>query len=119
MLRLQLSGSPGSGPCIQDRKEDGEEENDSTKAVVQRENDHADEIFFSTRLMGQTILNKLVSFQENELPRVEDKADLFVSDDDHSGEDAGNAPIEIGMDGKTKDGDMPYILLMKQLEFLK
>ncbi len=107
------------GPEKEDPEEDGEEENDSTKAVVQRENDHADEIFFSTRLMGQTILNKLVSFQENELPRVEDKAGLFVSDDDHSGEDAGNAPIEIGMDGKTKDGFMPYILLMKQLEFLK
>jgi hypothetical protein len=26
---------------------------------------------------------------------------------------------EIGMDGKTKDGAMPYDLLMKQLEFLR
>ena len=106
-------------PEKDDQEEDGEEECKGTKSSIQRDDDRADEILFSTRLMGQTILNKLVSFQNNEIPRVEDKADLFASDDSHSGEDASKEPIKIGMDGKTKDGDMPYILLMKQLEFLK
>ena len=103
----------------EDQDEDEEEENDSTKSFMQRKSDHVEEILFSTRLMGQTILNKLVSTPDNEIPLVEDKSEPFVPYDTTSGDGTRNAPIEIGMDGKTKDGDMPYILLMKQLEFLK
>jgi hypothetical protein len=69
--------------------------------------------------MGQSILNKLRAHQVNGIPIVEDKAVSSVTDEADSGDDTREAPIEIGMDGKTKDGDMPFILLMKQLEFLK
>ena len=98
--------------------EDDAEEGAAGSPVHQQKN-HSAGVLFSTRLMGQTILNKLGAHQVNGIPLVEDKAVSSVTDEADSGDDTREAPIEIGMDGKTKDGDMPFILLMKQLEFLK
>jgi hypothetical protein len=81
--------------------------------------DHSTGVLFSTRLMGQTILNKLGAPQEMEISREEDMVRPTVTEVSDTGEDTREEPIEIGMDGKTKDGDMPFILLMKQLEFQK
>ena len=55
---------------------------------------------FSTRMMNAAILNRLNV-------KVEDKKEVEP------------AKPEIGMDGKTKDGAMPYEILRNQLDFLK
>ena len=98
--------------------EDGAEEG-AAGSPVHLQKDHSAGILFSTRLMGRTILNKLGAPQEMEITRVEDMVRPTVTVVSDTGEDTRETPIEIGMDGKTKDGDMPFILLMKQLEFLK
>ena len=58
---------------------------------------------YSSRMMDQTILNRL---------RVSDTAAEMPPD---------NKPTDpvIGMDGKTEDGAVPYQILRNQLEFLK
>ena len=58
---------------------------------------------YSSRMMDQTILNRL---------RVSDTAADMPPDDKPSD------PV-IGMDGKTEDGAVPYQILRNQLEFLK
>ena len=105
-------------------EEEGQENEDNaeegtTGSPVHLQMDHSAGVLFSTRLMGQTILNKLGAPQEMEISRVEDMVQPTVTVVSDTGEDTRETPIEIGMDGKTKDGDMPFILLMKQLEFLK
>lgn len=78
---------------------------------------------YSTRIMGQTILGKITASAESK-------------GTDNNSDDKGNAPKPaekglttpmvtipdmpvIGMDGKTKDGAMPYEILIQQLAFLK
>lgn len=69
---------------------------------------------YSTRIMGQTILGKIGAFCKNQ---DENESD----DNSQKFTEKGltvNVP-EIGLDGKTKDGSMPYEILKKQLAFLK
>ncbi|MBQ9685419.1 MAG: Clp protease ClpP [Oscillospiraceae bacterium] len=82
---------------------------------------------YSTRLMGQTILNRIMdSLPEGEAPATagekeqasEDPAEEgVIATEDPPGEET-DAPV-IGMDGKTKDGSVPFAILEKQLEFLR
>jgi len=79
---------------------------------------------FSSRLMGETILNRLgaESKPQGEEPEPEagdpapEPAEAGVTDPPV--EDKPKAPV-IGMDGKTEDGAMPYEILKDKLEWLK
>ncbi len=79
---------------------------------------------FSSRLMGETILNRLGAEckPEGEEPEPEagtpapEPAETGVTDS-LEGEKP-KAPV-IGMDGKTEDGSMPYEILKDKLEWLK
>lgn len=69
---------------------------------------------YSTRIMGQTILGKISASCKNS-----DENDS--TDNTQKPAEEGltvNMPV-IGMDGKTKDGAMPYEILKQQLAFLK
>ncbi len=67
---------------------------------------------YSTRIMGQTILNRLMTRESAPV------AETIPTEPTPEASDKPDTPA-IGMDGKTKDGAMPYDLLMNQLEFLK
>jgi ATP-dependent Clp protease protease subunit len=79
---------------------------------------------FSSRLMGETILNRLGAEckPQGEEPEPEagdpapEPAKAGVTDSPV--EDKPKAPV-IGMDGKTEDGAMPYEILKDKLEWLK
>lgn len=73
---------------------------------------HLEAQLYSTRQMGLTILNRLgvVSGRQQEKPPVD------TPPKPHNTEPP--APV-IGMDGKTEDGSVPYLILEKQLECLK
>ena len=79
---------------------------------------------FSSRLMGETILNRIGAEckPEGEEPEPEagdpapELAEAGVTDPPV--EDKPKAPV-IGMDGKTEDGAMPYEILKDKLEWLK
>ena len=79
---------------------------------------------FSSRLMGETILNRLGAEckPKGEEPEPEagdpapEPAKAGVTDSPV--EDKPKAPV-IGMDGKTEDGAMPYEILKDKLEWLK
>lgn len=69
---------------------------------------------YSTRIMGQTILGKIGSFCKNQ--------DENESDDNPQKFTAKGLTVnvpEIGLDGKTKDGSMPYEILKQQLAFMR
>ena len=79
---------------------------------------------YSTRLMGQTILNRIMdSLPEDAVPAAdsdgskapEESPEDGVIIDDHTD----TAMVVIGMDGKTADGSVPFAILEKQLEFLR
>ena len=79
---------------------------------------------FSSRLMGETILNRIGADckLEGEEPEPEagdpapEPAETGVTDS--SEEAKPKAPV-IGLDGKTEDGAMPYEILKDKLEWLK
>ena len=79
---------------------------------------------FSSRLMGETILNRIGAEckPEGEEPEPEagaqapEPAEAGVTD--FSEGEKPEAPV-IGMDGKTEDGAMPYEILKDKLEWLK
>ena len=65
---------------------------------------------YSSRMMNQAILNQL-GIHSDLVPVNDRKEDLPMDDTEK--------PTVIGFDGKTKDGEMPFQILMRQLEFLK
>lgn len=99
---------------------------------------------YSTRAMGTAILNRLIcsakvdAGTDDENTRTEDDGEVLESDGKNvepaSPEEQKTEPVEeqtpeeeenrdedrvtIGLDGKAKDGSMPYELLKKQLDFL-
>ena len=84
---------------------------------------------YSTRIMGQTILDRIGAFTEGteppddgETPHAPKPAEEGLTD--KPGTDT--APVVtvpdmpvIGMDGKTADGSMPYEILKQQLAFMR
>ncbi|MBQ9306883.1 MAG: Clp protease ClpP [Clostridia bacterium] len=78
---------------------------------------------FSTRLMGQTILNRLGAGcqPESNQPEPEDAAPAPEPSEDGLKEPENTKPPLplIGMDGRTEDGSMPYEILRDKLEWLK
>ena len=79
---------------------------------------------FSSRLMGETILNRLGAECEPQGEEPEPEIGDPAPETTEAGvtnshvEDKLKAPI-IGMDGKTEDGAMPYEILKDKLEWLK
>ena len=95
---------------------------------------------YSTKVMGETILNRLSCYDTAgegpaEAGTPEEPAEDGVGSDGEDSEgvdadDTGNNPTEtpsadtgtkpvIGMDGKTEDGAVPYEILKKKLEWLR
>lgn len=96
-------------------KEGGDENPDEEEKKTEKKPFKLDSDWsYSTRIMGQTILGKITASCEN--------PDENESDDNpQKFTEKGltvNVP-EIGLDGKTKDGAMPYEILKQQLAFLK
>ncbi len=72
---------------------------------------------YSTRIMGQTILGKITASCKN--PDENDSADKTPESSKEGLTVAVQDMPVIGMDGRTKDGSMPYEILRKQLAFMK
>lgn len=79
---------------------------------------------FSSRLMGETILNRLGAKCEPPGKDTEPESTGETLEPPETGltetpmEDKPDIPV-IGMDGKTKDGAVPYEILKEKLEWLK
>lgn len=105
-----------------DKEEEGGDEEEQKKPFKLKE---ADAIWqYSTRVMGQTILNRLGVSDEAAIPEPE--ADAPAQKPSEAGvitdppvEDDEPKPPVIGMDGKTEDGAMPYEILKDRLEWMK
>ncbi len=116
-----------------------EDDDDEKEEKIKLEAGMSEAFSYSTRIMGQTILNRIkgpIAVGQADA-KTQGPAENGVKDKDSeeveeitSGEecdpknDTEESPKEetspvIGMDGKTKDGSMPFELLRNQLEFLR
>ena len=87
-----------------DEEEDTDEDNDEKPLRMEAQ-------LYSTRRMGQAILNRL---------GVSDQVQQKPMDTSLEKTDKGTLPQPIiGMDGTTEDGSVPYLILQKQLEYLR
>ena len=108
-------------------EEGGDDEGDEKKETEKKpfKLDTGDALWeYSTRVMGQTILGKITASAAPE--GTEPPADRKADDAQKSAEEGLTAPTVtvpdmpvIGMDGKTKDGAMPYEILKQQLAFMR
>ncbi len=108
-------------------KEGGDDEGDEEEKEPDKEKkpfkqDAGDALWqYSTRIMGQTILGKITASYKN--PDENDNADNTSKSSKKALTPAPTVTLPdmpvIGMDGKTKDGAMPYEILKQQLCFLK
>ena len=107
-------------------QEGGDDEGDEKKETEKKpfKLDTGDALWeYSTRVMGQTILGKITASaapDDTELPD-DSKADDAQKPSEEGLTDTASivtTPV-IGMDGKTKDGAMPYEILKQQLAFLR
>ncbi|MBQ9307649.1 MAG: Clp protease ClpP [Clostridia bacterium] len=112
----------------QEEGEDGEGEEKEKKPFKLTE---ADAVWqYSTRVMGQTILNRLGVSDEAAVPETKHHAQAqeaaetglteepSASDKPEKVSDKPSVPV-IGMDGKTEDGAMPYEILKDRLEWMR
>ena len=97
-------------------EEGGEEKSDEKKEKPEKKpfSPDSDALWqYSTRIMGQTILGKIAASCKN--PDENDSTDNTPK----SAEKGLNTAPLIGLDGKTKDGAMPYEILKNQLAFMR
>lgn len=101
----------------------GQEEKPDGKQIGLK--DLSEGLLFSTRLMGQTILNRLgVSDLAKETTPVDGAEETSpetqpeVKPKAEPAENSAAAPV-IGMDGRTEDGSVPYEILKERLAWLK
>ena len=107
-------------------QEGGDDEGDEKKETEKKpfKLDTGDALWeYSTRVMGQTILGKITASAppEDTEPPDDSKADDAQKPSEEGLTDTAptvTIPV-IGMDGKTKDGSMPYEILKQQLAFLR
>jgi len=107
-------------------QEGGDDEVDEKKETEKKpfKLDTGDALWeYSTRVMGQTILGKITASAppEDTEPPDDSKADDAQNPSEEGLTDTAptvTIPV-IGMDGKTKDGAMPYEILKQQLAFLR
>ncbi len=103
--------------------DEGDEKNETEKKPFKL--DTGDALWeYSTRVMGQTILGKITASAASE--GTEPPNDRKAEDAQKPSEEGLTAPTVtvpempvIGMDGKTKDGSMPYEILKQQLAFMR
>ena len=110
---------PDTDPDEPDKEEGGDEEEEQKKPFKLKE---ADAIWqYSTKVMGQTILNRLGVSDEAAVPETgtpaQESAKTGVTDSPVE-DDKPKVPV-IGMDGKTEDGSVPYEILKDRLEWMK
>ncbi len=108
---------PDEKPDEPDKEEEGGDEGEEEEKKKPFKLGGADAIWqYSTRLMGETILNRLgVS---DEAPEPETDASQESAQEGLTTEEEDKPPV-IGMDGKTEDGSVPYEILKDKLEWLK
>ena len=116
----------GNGPA---QEEGGDEEGEEKKKPLKLE--EADAVWqFSTKVMGEAILDRLGCFKNQAPGTVPGDTAAEEPAEDGMTEGGGNNPEEtspadtgvkpvIGMDGKTEDGAVPYEILKEKLEWLK
>ena len=107
-------------------QEGGDDEGDEKKETEKKpfKLDTGDALWeYSTRVMGQTILGKITASaapDDTELPDDSKADDAQKPSEEGLTDTAPTVTIPvIGMDGKTKDGSMPYEILKQQLAFLR
>ena len=102
--------------------EDGDEKKETEKNPFKLES--GDALWqYSTRIMGQTILGKITASAAHEgtEPSDDGKAEDAQKPSEEGLTDTAptvTVPV-IGMDGRTKDGSVPYEILKQQLAFLR
>lgn len=107
-------------------QEGGDDEGDEKKETEKKpfKLDTDDALWeYSTRIMGQTILGKITASAAHEgtEPPDDGKADDAQKPSEEGLTDTAptvTVPV-IGMDGRTKDGSVPYEILKQQLAFLR
>lgn len=106
---------------------DKEEDGDGEKEKKPFKLEESDALWqFSTRIMGETILNRCGFYDKAEGGKQKTHADekkqpeaeVNPTDNQADGPVA-EEPITIGMNGKTKDGAMPYEILKDRLEWMR
>ena len=107
-------------------QEGGDDEGDEKKETEKKpfKLDTGDALWeYSTRVMGQTILGKITASaapDDTELPDDSKADDAQKPSEEGLTDTAPTVTIPvIGMDGKTKDGAMPYEILKQQLAFMR
>ena len=128
----------GDDPDEESEKPDEEENGDEGEDGVEKEKKPfkltgAEAVWqFSSRLMGETILNRLGADDQPAAEESGPEADAPTQEPSPAGVTEEEAPTDdppqvsdepampkIGMNGKTEDGAMPYELLKNQLDFLR
>lgn len=109
---------PEKAPDEPDKEEEGgDEETEGGEEEKKKPFKLAEAVWqYSTRLMGETILNRLGITDQAEV--LESEADVPAQEPAEAGVD-NTEPPTIGMDGKTEDGSMPYEILKDRLEWMK
>ena len=111
---------PDTDPDEPDKEEEGGDEKEEQKKPFKLK--ETDAIWqYSTKVMGQTILNRLGVSDEAAVPETgapaQESAKTGVTDSPVE-DDKPKVPV-IGMDGKTEDGSVPYEILKDRLEWMK
>ena len=124
---------PDDDPDEPDKEEEGEDEKEEQKKPFKLK--EAGAVWqFSTKAMGQTILNRLGVSDEASAPETNAPApepaeagvscvtdqteETSASDKTEKVSDKPAVPV-IGMDGRTEDGSVPYEILKDRLEWMK
>ena len=111
---------PDSDPDEPDKEEEGGDEKEEQKKPFKLK--EAGAVWqYSTKAMGQTILNRLGVSDEAAVPETgtpaQESAKTGVTDSPVE-DDKPKVPV-IGMDGKTEDGSVPYEILKDRLEWMR
>lgn len=109
---------PDTDPDEPDKEEEGEDEKEEQKKPFKL----AEAVWqYSTKAMGQAILNRLGVSDEAAVPetnaQAQESAKAGVNTDPPVAEEP--KPPVIGMDGRTEDGSVPYEILKDRLEWMR
>ena len=111
---------PDTDPDEPDKEEEGRDEKEEQKKPFKLK--EAGAVWqYSTKAMGQTILNRLGVSDEAAVPETnapaQEPAEAGVDTDPPVAEEP--KPPVIGMDGRTEDGSVPYEILKDRLEWMR
>ena len=112
---------PDTDPDEPDKEEEGGDEKEEQKKPFKLK--EAGAVWqYSTKAMGQTILNRLGVSDEAAIPETNAQAQKPAEagvNTDPPVEDEKPKPPVIGMDGRTEDGSVPYEILKDRLEWMR